>query len=308
MLEFFFILKDIILPVFIVLIIGYVIQTKFKLDLQTIAKLNIYIFIPSFIFVKLYETDISPAIFGNVLLFMLLFVLILYILGFIAAKILKLDKLKRVTFTNSVIFFNSGNFGVPVNDLVFRSDPFAMSIQVIILMFQNILLFSYGVFSLQSLDGSKIKALLAYFKMPVMYAMLLGIIFNWYDVPVAELVMVPVTYLADGMIALALLLLGMQVAEMELTKGLGTVYVSLIIRLIAGPLIALGIIYLFGVSGVLAQALFIASAMPTSVNSAVIAQEYNNHPDYAAQIVLFSTLFSAITVSIVIYLGRILFG
>src|SRR5699024_5214814 len=253
MLEFFFILKDIILPVFIVLIIGYVIQTKFKLDLQTIAKLNIYIFIPSFIFVKLYETDISPAIFGNVLLFMLLFVLILYILGFIAAKILKLDKLKRVTFTNSVIFFNSGNFVVPVNDLVFRSDPFAMSIQVIILMFQNILLFSYGVFSLQSLDGSKIKALLAYFKMPVMYAMLLGIIFNWYDVPVADLVMVPVTYLADGMIALALLLLGMQVAEMELTKGLGTVYVSLIIRLIAGPLIALGIIYLFGVSGVLAQ-------------------------------------------------------
>src|SRR5699024_5484840 len=257
---------------------------------------------------KLYETDISPAIFGNVLLFMLLFVLILYILGFIAAKILKLDKLKRVTFTNSVIFFNSGNFGVPVNDLVFRSDPFAMSIQVIILMFQNILLFSYGVFSLQSLDGSKIKALLAYFKMPVMYAMLLGIIFNWYDVAVADLVMVPVTYLADGMIALALLLLGMQVAEKELTKGLGTVYDSLIIRLIAGPLIVLGIIYLFGMSGVLAQALFIASAMPTSVNSAVIAQEYNNHPDYAAQIVLFSTLFSAITVSIVIYLGRILFG
>lgn len=308
MLEFFFILKDIILPVFIVLIIGYVIQTKFKLDLQTIAKLNIYIFIPAFIFVKLYQTDISPAIFGNVLLFMFLFVLILYILGFIAAKILKLDKMKRVTFTNSVIFFNSGNFGVPINDLVFRSDPFAMSIQVIILMFQNILLFSYGVFSLQSLDGSKIKALLAYFKMPVMYAMLLGIIFNWYDVPVADLVMVPVTYLADGMIALALLLLGMQVAEMELTKGLGTVYVSLIIRLIAGPLIALGIIYLFGMSGVLAQALFIASAMPTSVNSAVIAQEYNNHPDYAAQIVLFSTLFSAITVSMVIYLGRILFG
>ncbi len=308
MLEFFFILKDIILPVFVVLIIGFVIQTKYKLDLQTIAKLNIYIFIPAFIFVKLYSTDISPSIFVNVVLFMLLFVFILYILGFVAGRLMKLDKMKRVTFTNSVIFFNSGNFGVPVNDLVFKSDPFAMSIQVIVLMFQNIFLFSYGVFSLQSLDGGKIKALFAYFKMPVMYAMLLGVLFNWFDVQVTDMVMVPATYLADGMIALALLMLGMQVAEMKLTKGLGTVYVSLIIRLVAGPLIALGIIYTFGISGILAQALFIASAMPTSVNSAVIAQEYKNNPEYAAQIVLFSTLFSAITVSIVIYGGRILFG
>ena len=55
------------------------------------------------------------------------------------------------------------------------------------------------------------------------------------------------------------------------------------------------------------QALFIDSAMPTSVNSAVIAQEYNNHPNFAAQIVLFSTMISAITVSIVIYFSRILF-
>lgn len=307
MLEFFYILKEIILPVFLVLIVGYIVQIKYKLDLQTIAKLNIYIFVPAFIFVKLYETTIAPSIFVTVISFMLIFVLILYVIGVATARLLKLDKKKRVTFTNSVIFFNSGNFGVPVNDLVFRSDPFAISIQVIVLMFQNIFLFSYGVFSLQSLDSGKLKALFAYFKMPVMYAMLLGISLNAFDITVSEVIMIPTTYLADGMIALALLMLGMQVAEMKLTKGLGTVYVSLIIRLLLGPLIALGLIYLFGISGILAQALFIASAMPTSVNSAVIAQEYKNHPDYAAQIVLFSTVFSAITVSLVIYAARVLF-
>src|SRR5699024_3691289 len=301
MLEFFYILKEIILPVFLLLIVGYIVQIKYNLDLQTIAKLNIYIFVPAFIFVKLYETTIAPSIFVLVISFMLVYVLILYVIGILISRAMKLDKKKRVTFTNSVIFFNSGNFGVPVNDLVFRSDPFAISIQVIVLMFQNIFLFSYGVFSLQSLDSGKLKALFAYFKMPVMYAMLLGILLNALDLKVSEVIMIPTTYLADGMIALALLMLGMQVAEMKLTKGLGTVYVSLIIRLLLGPLIALALIYLFGISGILAQALFIASAMPTSVNSAVIAQEYKNHPDYAAQIVLFSTVFSAITVSLVIY-------
>ena len=62
-------------------------------------------------------------------------------------------------------------------------------------------------------------------------------------------------------------------------------------------MIALAIIFIFKVDGIVAQALLIGSAMPTSVNSAVIAQEYDNHPDLAAQIVLFSTLISAITVS-----------
>lgn len=138
--------------------------------------------------------------------------------------------------------------------------------------------------------------------------MLLGIFFNRFDITVSDVVMIPTTYLADGMILLALLMLVMQVSGMKLMKGLGTVYVSLNLRLITGPLIALGMIYLFGISGMLAQVLFIGSAMPTSVNSAVIAQEYKNHPEYAAQIVLFSTLFSAITVSIVIYLVRVLFA
>ena len=51
----------------------------------------------------------------------------------------------------------------------------------------------------------------------------------------------------------------------------------------------------------------IASAMPTSVNSAVIAEEYKNYPEFAAQVVLFSTIISAFTVSLVIYLAGILF-
>lgn len=196
---------------------------------------------------------------------------------------------------------------MPVNDLVFRGDPFAMSIQVIVLMFQNIFIFSYGIFSLQSMDTGKLRAAIGYFKMPVMYAMLLGLSMNALDLSVPEFVWVPVNYIADGMIALALLTLGAQVAQLKLTAGLKTVYYSLTLRLLVSPLVALGLIFFFGMSGVTAQALLIASSMPTAVNSAVIAQEYENHPDMAAQIVLFSTIASAFTVSLVIFVARIMF-
>lgn len=307
MVEFTMILRDIILPVFIIMTIGYILQKKLALDVQTLARLNIYYVVPGFIFVRLASTDIAFDIFMKVIFFIGLFVFILYILSSIVGSLLKLQTGEKVTFTNSVIFFNSGNYAVPVNDLVFRGDPFAMSIQVIVLMLQNIFLFSYGIFSLQSISSSKWKAALAYFKMPVLYAMVGGLLVNAFDITVPSAIWVPANYIADAMIAIALLTLGGQVAQLKLMKGLSTVYVSVALRLLGGPLIALLLIYAFGISGVMAQALLLASSTPTAVNSAVIAQEYKNHPDLAAQIVLFSTLASAFSVSFFIYLGRMLF-
>src|SRR5699024_10441586 len=117
----------------------------------------------------------------------------------------------------------------------------------------------------------------------------------------------PAEYIADAMIAMALVLLGGQVAQVTFASGMVSVYVSILIRLVVGPIIALGIIFVLNVDDIIAQALFIASAMPTAVNSSVIAQEYDNHPQFAAQIVLFSTLFSGVTVTGTIYLSYLIF-
>lgn len=287
--------------------IGFLMQKKFELNLQTLARLNIYFLVPGFIFVKLSSTQISANLFGNILLFFILYVVLLYGVSHFVGKMIGLERGEKTTFSNSVMFFNSGNYGVPVNDLVFKSDPLAMSIQVIMLTLQNIFLFSYGIFSLQSIQVGKLKAALGYFKMPVLYAMLAGVVTNIFDISVPSFIWVPANYIAEAMIALALLTLGAQVAQIKFVTGMFSVYYSLVLRLAVGPMIALAIIFIFKVDGIVAQALLIGSAMPTSVNSAVIAQEYDNHPDLAAQIVLFSTLISAVTVSMVIYLARYLF-
>ena len=307
MLELFTIFKDIILPIFIVMAIGFILQKKFTMDISTLSKLNIYFVVPAFIFVKLYSTQFSASLFGHVLLFFILLVIILYAISTLFAKLLGLDRGKKTTFSNSTIFFNSGNYGVPVNELVFKGDPFAMSIQVIVLTLQNIFTFSYGIFALQSVNTSKWKAMIGYFKMPVLYAMGAGLICNALNIQVPAVILVPANMIANAMIGLALLTLGAQVARIQFKAALSAVYSSLTIRLIISPIIALFIIWLFRVDGMTAQALLIASAMPTSVNSAVIAEEYKNYPEFAAQVVLFSTIISAFTVSFVIYLAGILF-
>ncbi|WP_066192010.1 MULTISPECIES: AEC family transporter [Gracilibacillus] len=308
MTEFFFIFKDVILPVFILLAIGFVLHMKFQLDLATLAKLNIYFLVPGFIFVRLYETSFDGKLFFYVFAFFVLLVLLLYLAALLLAKLLHISGGRKTTFTNSAIFFNSGNYGVPVNDLVFRGDPYAMSIQVIVLTLQNIFLFSYGIFSLRAAQDGKWKAILGYFRMPVLYAMLAGVLLNIGNIPIPASIWTSASYIADAMVALALITLGAQVARLKFKKVLTSVYVSIGLRLIGGPLLAFVIIaYVFRLDGILAQALLIASAMPTSVNSAVIAEEYNSHPDLAAQTVLYSTIVSMITVTATVYIAQIIF-
>src|SRR5690625_542103 len=300
MTELMLILKNILLPIFIVMFIGYILQIKFKLDLNTLAKLNIYLLVPGFIFVKLYETHFSGKLFFYIIIFFLIYMFFLFLISYILAKVLKYNKAKRTTLTNSVLFFNSGNYGVPVNDLVFKGDPLAMSVQVIILTMQNI-------FTLQSLQVGKLKALLGYFKMPIIYALLAGVLLNYYEISVPQFIWTPMNYIAEAMIALALVLLGAQIARIKFKFEWSSSYLYIILRLVIGPIIALIIIKLMNIEGIIGQALFIASAMPASVNSSVIAQEYNNYPELAAQMVFLSTLFSTLTVTVVIYLSKILF-
>ncbi|GIN57465.1 transporter [Lederbergia ruris] len=295
------IFTEIILPVFILIMIGVILQRKFKLDLYTLAKINIYYLSPALIFIKLYESVFSPAVFFGVILFCLLFVFLLYVLSSLVAQFSKMEKPKKLTFANSVVFYNSANYGIPVNDLVFKHDPFAMSIQVIVAAFQNTFLFSYGVVSLKSVSIGKWRAILDYFKMPLFYAMTLGILLNIFHVSLPEFLLTPISYISDALIAIALLTLGAQIAHIRVSFAYLPLYLSMFFRLLIGPAIALAGLWLVGIDGVVAQALLISTAMPTSVNSSIVAQEYNNEPEFAAQTVIGSTLLSSITLTLVIY-------
>lgn len=57
----------------------------------------------------------------------------------------------------------------------------------------------------------------------------------------------------------------------------------------------------------MAQVLFISSSVPSAVSTALIAVEFNNEPDFASQVVMTGTLMSAVTVTAVIYLSKIIF-
>ncbi|WP_019415685.1 AEC family transporter [Paenisporosarcina sp. TG20] len=298
---------NILLPILILIGFGSLLHLKFQFNLNTLAKINIYYLVPGLILIRLYETDLNWELFLKVLLFFIGLSVLLYFVSMIISRVFRFHNGLSTAFSHSALFYNSGNYGISVNDLVFRQDPIAMAVQVLILTFQNLLVYSYGIITLQKINKDMLKASIPYFKMPVLYAMFIGLGLNAFNITLPQFLYISGSYIADSLIAIALLTLGAQVVQLNFTKNMFTVYLNVCVRLLISPILAFIIISFLEVDTITAQALFIASAVPSSVNSAILAQEYENEPAFAAQAVLLSTIFSAITVTFVIYLSRIIF-
>lgn len=304
---FIFIFMNVILPIGIIVSVGYVVQLKFKLDRGTLAKLAIHYVMPAFIFMSLYESDIDFSLLLKIIFFLGIYALVTFVITRFIAKFLGLNKGQRILFTNSNLFYNAGNYGVPVNDLVFKSDPYAMSVQVIMVVFQNMLAYSYGIFSLSAENSGRGRALLGYFRMPIFYGLAFGLIFNYFEIGMPKPVESALDYMRNAMIGLVLFILGAQIAGIKFRRLRFSAFTASLTRLVIGPAVAFALLLLFNVGGVTAQAILITSAMPAAVNSSIIAQQYSDDPEYAAEIVMMSTLLSAATVSMVIYIALHLF-
>ncbi|TBL79941.1 AEC family transporter [Paenibacillus thalictri] len=304
---FILIVVNVIVPVFTLIGAGIFLQRKFKLDMNTLSKLNAFFLMPAVSFLNIYDSKI-----GGMLLYILGFLLLqssaLIAFSTVASKLAKLDKSTSSTFKNSVVLINSGNFGLPVSQLVFPNNPLGASVQVVVMIYQNLLTNTYGLINAVAGGSSGLKeAVRELLKNPVFYAFLAGLLLNLLKVPMPAFLRNPIENTSNAFLAIALLTLGAQSAYLKIRAVSAPLLLSLAGRLIVSPVLAYAVITVMGLEGTVAQALFIASSFPTSRNSAIFALEYGNQPEYAAQAVLLSTLLSSATVAAVVYLSNILF-
>lgn len=304
---FIVIVVNVMLPIFSLIAVGAFLHRKFAFDMNTLSKLNTYLLIPAVCFANVYESEMR----GNTLFLILCFLVIQnFILIFVSAGIAKAAKFENrlaSTFKNSVVLSNNGNFGIPISQLVFQHHPLGLTVQIVVLIFQNILTFTYGLFNAVSAEKKGYHAIRIFLRNPVIYALLLAVILKVFSFNIPNYLWTPIENIANAFLAIALVTLGAQSAFIKIYRFSKPLVLSLLGRLILSPCIGLLVILTLNLEGTTAQALFIASSFPTSRNSSIFALEYGNHPEYAAQIVLVSTVFSMITVTSVVYVAKILF-
>lgn len=315
---FLHILGHNIVPIFTMIVLGWILSQRFNIDVRTLSKLNLYLFAPAFVFVNLYTTNINLNML-KVLVFAILFMIVTDFIGRLIAKIRRYDTGMANAFKNSVMFNNSGNIGLSLIILVFTSFPFvvdgktpylneAIAAQIIILVFQNITSNTIGFYNAARANLDTKDSLLRVLSLPSVYAvptafLLKGINF---DLP-ATIIWPPLVYLKDAMIPIVLITLGAQLSKTKFTFGGLDVHISVFTRLILGPIMAVIFIKLFGFNGVVAQTLFIGYSVPTAVNTALVAVECGSYEDFASRTVMVSTIYSCVTLTLAIYIARIVY-
>jgi hypothetical protein len=306
------------MPIFIIIFLGFVLGKSFELDIFTLSRIIVYIFVPAFIFENIFTMDIDLNM-VKILLFSLVYLLSSFILARVLSKILKHDAPLSDSFANSVMFNNIGNIGLPLITLVFSTAPFvvegkatylkeALAVLVVIMIFNNVtsntLGFYIGGRDTMSLKKSLIKTL----KLPAIHAILLALIIRAvnYDITLTPIWSVLIL-LKNGLVAIALIAMGVQLAKTKFYFKDVNVYISSFIRLIIGPILAMLYIYIFNFKGVYAQTILIAYSVPIGLTTALVAIEYDNNPNYAIQSIVLSTLFCSITLPFIVYIAGMLY-
>lgn len=318
MIVFLHILGNNIVPIFTIIMLGFIISNKFDLNIFTLSKLTFYLFVPGFIFVNLYTAELSFDML-RILFFSITYMVASYLVAVIISKIRKYDVGLTNAFKNSIMFNNSGNIGISLVTLVFGGAPFviggktpyltlALTAQVIFMVFMNVTMNTIGFYNAGRAKMNVKDSMYQILTMPLIYAMVLALVLKYFKVDITATPLWPtLVYIKEGLVPISLITLGVQLSKTKFDFRNIDVNIAVFTRLVIGPLLALIFIYIFGFYGVIAQTVLISFSVPTAVNTALIAVECDNHQEFASQEVVISTIFSAITLTSIIFISGILF-
>lgn len=312
----------IVLPMLLIIGLGYFLQRRMGLDMPTLVKLNFYFIIPAIIYYSLVTADISLGDVGVVLGFQATMMILLVAAASTAAVLRRVPRDQRNALLMTVMFYNSGNYGLTLQRFAFggsNAAQTAVSLQTFVMIFQNLTTFTLGI-ALAASGGVNNerwrRQLLRIVRFPPIYALSAGLITiavrRQLGDQAADLAaaLAPfwsaIEYIANAFFAIALMTLGAQLAAVPAVDS-STRYpvkLSVALRLLLAPAIGLGVIYAFGLTGFVAQVLLISTATPTAVNCMLMCMEFDNHPAFVARSVFYSTLLSPITVTLTVFLAK----
>jgi len=298
-------------PILLLVGLGYLLGRKFRLDLGTMTKINLYALVPALLFVRFTESGATGAEMWAIAGYWSLLIAVMWGLSEGFSVAFGLPRSGRPNVAVGAMFANTGNFGIPVMDLAFGAAGVAF--QAVILAVENVLSFTLGAFLLSGASGRESgryaalggagqvrKGIEGVLKLPIIYVLVAALVFRswpeWLPPPAWK----ALHYLDAGLIPLALLTLGAQLGAGPLPRFNGELSLAVVLRLAVAPLAALAIILILKPSREMAEMLVVAAGFPTAVNTGLLAIEFRRNPRLSSAIVLWTTVLSLFTVTAII--------
>lgn len=280
----------ILFPIFAIVGIGYLYARRQKPDMRVANHLNMDVFVPALVFYALAGKPLDLASYSTLALGALIVVLGSGVLAWPVARGMGYAP---KTFIPPMMFNNSGNIGLPLAVLAWGEA--ALPAAIVLFMIENTLHFSLGARWLD--PGVRITQL---WRVPVVAAALLGLLFNLLALPLWEPLAVGIRLLGEIAVPLMLFSLGVRLASTALGEWKIGVIGGLVCPL-SGMLLALLCIPLLGLEGRDAAMLVVYGALPPAVLNFLFSERYRQQPDQVASIVLIGNLMALFFLPLALY-------
>ncbi len=284
------ILTNVIGPVFLIAAIGFLwVRRGYGFDTNQIGAIVTAIATPCMILDTLSTMQMSVSSFGGLLLIAFICHLAFMAVGFV---VLKVCRLPVSAYLAPVSFGNTGNMGLPLCLFAFGNAGLSYAVSWFIV--NTIMMF---VVAPQCASGK--ANLPGLMKSPVIWALVISFYFMLTGTKLPEGIARPVHMLAQMMIPLMLLSLGVSLASLRLQSikiGFGLACLRVFGGLAVGALLA----WLMGLEGVQRGVVVLESAMPVAVFNYLFALRYKNHPGEVASMVIIATILIFLTLPVLL--------
>jgi predicted permease len=285
----------VILPVLLIVAIGYAVGRLRPVDLPSITTLAVTVLVPGIVFDSLARAALPRDVFGRLALHVIVQLVCIGVLGVVVGHAFRWDRASRGALLLATLFSNSGNMGLPLALFAYGQPGLALAGGWFAV--QAVSLHTFGVWIAARARAGSRAALRHLVRLPIFYAVLGGVLVNltgWsLPAPIAKVSQV----LANGSLAVLLLLLGLQLSALRPRAEAVGASVATVIRLLVAPPIAWVTGHFIGLEGMPLAVAVIQASTPAAVTAALWAAEFDARPGLVSATVVVSTLVSVATLT-----------
>lgn len=283
-----------IIPLYVLIALGFVAGKHLKASKETVASLLIYIIAPAVIFNSVFTTPIA----ANILALPVLFFVLCCVMCFITYSISKhiwTDATKNIlSFTAGT--GNTGYFGLPVAIALFGTDIAGLVVISTLgfVLYEN----SLGFFITARGHHTVKESINRLLKLPTIYAFAIALILNLFGIKFGQAYTDFASLFRGAYTILGMMLIGLGLAGITNFKfDFKFVTASFLMKFVVWPILIFSIVALdkasFGFfTEQIHEVMVLMSIVPLAANTVAYATELNAHPEKASFAVLLSTLFA----------------
>ena len=285
-------------PVFLIICLVVLLNRRFSLDVRTVSRIVLYLFSPCLVFNTIAKTELRIEELGLILVMAIGSSLVMTLIGWVVARAFRFGRTLESAFLLSLAIANAGNYGIPVNEFAFG--PPGLERAVLFNVAMNVVASTLGIYLASRGKASARRSLLNILMFPMIYAIVLGLLFNVQEWTLPLPLERVVDLLSQATVPCMLLVLGLQLTRASLKGRGGPLVLAILLRLAIAPVVAFGLSGWLGLTGTTRLAAIVETSMPTAVVSTLLAQEFGSDAEFVGSVTLGSTLASLVSLSVLL--------